>query len=146
MKKKATLSYLFLGIFVLGVLTSCQKETSGDVDPALFGKWKVIRATAKLQLLSYSDSTSYQGTGDDHFTFTTDYKWHSHFQNDDESSPFTLSGDTIILTNRDEFPNRMQIKLLTANQLTLCAKEKIDNFPFPQCYQEMTVHLEKINQ
>ena len=146
MKKKATFAYLFFGLFVLGTATSCQKETSENVNPSIFGKWKVIRATAKLQLLSYSDSTSYQGTPNDHFTFTTDHKWHSHFQNDDESSPFTLSGDIITLINRDEFPNRLQIKLLTTNQLTLYSKEKIDYFPFPSCYQEMTVHLEKINQ
>jgi hypothetical protein len=143
MKKLIIIFSLFS---LLLMFTSCQKGTQTDISGkmvSLYGKWKVVSALAKLQFITYSDTTSYQGTPEDKFTFSGNHVWYSHFQNDDEQSPFTVSGNIITLTNRAEFPDKLEIVLLAANKLILHAKAPFGNFPFPQCYQEMTINLEK---
>jgi hypothetical protein len=143
MKKQNRLRASVILLSLLFTMAACQKQMDENTSPTLFGKWKVKNAVGESNLFGITNTTSYTGTLVDYFEFTTGYIWKSHFQNDDEQSSFTLVNNKITLTARDEFPNQMEVHTLTNQRLVLYAKAKVDSLPFPQCYQEMTIYLEK---
>lgn len=131
---------ILLGLFF--TMAACQKQMDENTTPTLFGKWNIKSVDGASTVFGVRDTITYAGVPADYFEFTQSYICRIHFQGDDDPASFTLAGDTIMLA-RDEFPYKLKIVALTNQKLVLYSKARIDSLPFPQCYQEMIIHLEK---